>query len=208
MAIHQAYELYQQPADFDKIPTIVIVEIYNTATGKSIKGFHTRTKGIEQTLAALAAKRPADFVTREQKVTAGVAALKRDAAAGKDGMHTVRPQSDGCAAMAMEEADRRAAAPKKPRGQGRTKHQSAAVIRVQAPANPKRPGTLAYDQFRVLMACDGKPVQAFLDQEGQNPTLDKRSGWPRVELAYCVRARLVKLEVPATVARETEKGTA
>ena len=148
---------YANAAALDKVPTTVILSAYNACMGKKVKGFHTRTKGIQQFLAALH---------------------------GAKGKATATP--------AKPKAAKKAGAKKG--GQGRTKYAGTSIIRVLVDENPKRPGTLAYDQFRVLMACDGKPVQTFLAQEGKSGKLDKRAGWPRIELAYCVRAELVELK--------------
>jgi len=82
------YESIKTPADLDALPTPVIVDLYNKLTGKTIKGFHTRGKGIEQTFKALQSQ----TVTKEETVlqpekkaviTAPVTQHKRAGRAGR-----------------------------------------------------------------------------------------------------------------------------
>jgi len=166
------YENFKTVEDFEKTPMTVILSIYNSVTGKNIKGFHTRTKGIEQTLAALEAKRAAEPKVEAPKK---VVPTKK----------TVKPQT------VTESSE------PKPKGKRGRKpiNRPDSIIRLQTQNNHKRPDTWAHTQFSILMELDGHTVAEFLATEESHPAMTgRRAGWAREELAYAVRKGYVKLE--------------
>jgi hypothetical protein len=170
--VPEKYASIKTPADLDNLPTSVIVSIYNAYTGKSIKGFHTRSKGIEQTWKSIDEHRRAN-----PKSTT-------EAPAPKSTTEAPAPKSTT-----------EAPAPKSlPKGTRQSKNSPDHIIEVLVDENPKsRPNGLAYKQTAVLLQFHGRPASDFLAEEGKQPELDHRKGWARSELAYAVRVQHVRL---------------
>jgi hypothetical protein len=78
--------------------------------------------------------------------------------------------------------------------------QKEKLIEVKVTSNPKRKGSLAYEQFAILAKHNGRPVKEFLKQEGRHPSLDKRENWTMLELYHALRLDLVKLKNQARAA--------
>lgn len=72
------------PEQVKSLSTPDLVALYNRLTGKSIKGFHTRSKGEQQVLAELA-KQPKAAPPSEAKPKASVRTVNGSASAGKTG---------------------------------------------------------------------------------------------------------------------------
>lgn len=164
------YENFRTEKDFENTPVLVIVSMYNSMTGKNIKAFHTRSKGIEQTIRAVEAKygsKTNDTVTTKKvktpKQARGTTTTKPKGTSGKRGRKPInRPDQ---------------------------------IISMQTEENHKRANTWAEKQFALLLKCDGKTVEKFLALEGTHPSMkDRRPGWAREELAYAVRRGYVLLE--------------
>lgn len=149
------YDSIQTPTDLDALPTPVLVDMYNKLTGKSIKGFHTRSKGVEQTFRALQGNRD------------GKATTKAEA--------TVKPPK-AKKAKAPKKVNRR-----RPGRAGRL--DLDATIEVLIEVNPKRPNTMGHFQFDMIMACDGMTVREFI-KHAESAEYD-REHWVRSELLHC-----------------------
>lgn len=147
----------QTPADLDALPTPVIVDYYNKLTGKTIKGFHTRTKGIEQTFKALQAKRAdGEIVTEVKSNKVSIDDMVEQTK--KTPLATTRHKRAGRAGRIDPNA----------------------VIEILQEENPKRPETRAHAQYECLLAFDGCTVQEFLDAESEGGP----KGWARAELIW------------------------
>lgn len=179
MGTTEKFASIKTPADLDNLPTAVIVSIYNSYTGKSIKGFHTRTKGIEQTWKAICDHRKAN-------------PTEAPPAAGKSVTTTLTSTKTSSGKPKTVTAGTKA-----PAGTRQSKNNPDHVIEVLVGENPKsRPNGLAFKQTAVLLQFDGRPASAFLAEEGKHPELDRRRGWARSELAYAVRVQHVRLVEP------------
>lgn len=143
-----------------------LVAFYNATTGKSIKKFETRAKGVERCLALLVEPKPAPSAMGQ----IAKSVIKADA--------TTAPAKRPLAPKAQPKpaAKKPAAAPV---GRGRAHFSEAGVITIlHKGENPKR-GTAAerYDLYR-----SGMTVAAYIAAGGQRRDVvwDQKMGWIKV----------------------------
>lgn len=67
------------------------------------------------------------------------------------------------------------------------------VIKLRIEENPKRPRSKAYTKFALLMKYNGKKVEAFKNQEGHHPRLDREKGWASREIRWALSQGWIKL---------------
>lgn len=165
-------------ADVKAAETSELLVLYNTLTGKNIKGFYNRTKAEEQTWKAIQ-QSFSDEVVEVSGEQIKVHAVKKIEGKGK-----AKPKKEKAVRVPREKST---AKPSK-----REAYENY-VIEVLVEKNPKREGTRAWDKFAYLMKMDGKTIGDWRAIEGNCPKLDDEPGWPSGELRWCLKMKFVKV---------------
>lgn len=74
------------------------------------------------------------------------------------------------------------------------------VIQVILKTNPKRPTSLSYKKFELLMEHDGKTVGDYKALEGKYPELDEEKGWPSTVIRWSMNKGDIKLIAQKSIA--------
>jgi len=157
----------QTMADVKAAKTADLVSLYNKYTGKQIKKFENRET---------AEKRTWEMVKERQE--------------SLEDMKSKRlPQKVEAATELLEIAQ--------PTEESKRAEYNSRIIEILVEKHPKKPGTVAYKKFEILMNFNGKTIGEYREEEGKHPELDKEHGWPSTELRWAISKKLVK--VPARV---------